>query len=95
MKKILIIVAASLMLAACGADPLETKRDANGFEYSLIGYIEGCRVYRAMDGSNRPFHVTICGPEQKVSLQERFGCGKNCSYNAYSNTVWREMNGEL
>jgi hypothetical protein len=74
-----LLLAATLVLAGCSADPIETARTGNpGVKAGLIAQIEGCNLYRVRDGDSRTVYVAVCpGGASRTSWSE--SCGKACA----------------
>lgn len=51
----------SLMLAACGADPIATANSGNpDVQANLIAEVDGCRIWRIRDGNERKVYMANC-----------------------------------
>ena len=65
----------ALLIAGCESEGRDVTLDKNhgGYQVKALFEIDGCTVYRFMDGTSRYF--TNC----RGSVQWREHCGKGCS----------------
>jgi hypothetical protein len=72
-----ILAAASLVLAACGKDPVFTSSTDNpNVAVSKMFEFEGCTVYRFKDAGNYVYYSNCPGTTQSFRTES---CGKNCT----------------
>lgn len=58
MRAVLALVAAALVLGACGKNPTDTlKTDNRAISVDKLFQIDGCQVYRFRDGGEKQYFV--------------------------------------
>lgn len=80
-----VLVLTSLMLAGCGAEPIERTNSGNpDVSAGLLAEVDGCRIWRLSDGNSRNVYFANCsGRAQRMSWEERHPCGgkgQTCPY---------------
>jgi hypothetical protein len=83
--RILFALSAALLVASCGAEPIERSATGNAdVGAGLLAVVDGCRIWRISDGSARNVYFANCsGRAQRVEWEERRPCGgkgQTCPY---------------
>jgi hypothetical protein len=78
--KIIITGLAMLMFTGCLKDAERAAPGSNGsVRVGLLTSVEGCDVYRFMDGGNPHYFVKCKDAQAAVMEQHIESCGKNCT----------------
>lgn len=85
----LVSLSTSLLLAACGAEPIGTGETKNPeVKAYLLAEVDGCRIWKVYDKDWDRFYFARC-PDNQTTAQTQ-SCGKNCRESIRVETMYAD-----